>query len=286
MKKTITLAFLALFLMGLCTGCGKKAEPRNAQEIIEEMVVDYGSYGEEAKEHIRALLKELGSVDKDTAARWESIMALWKSSNEALTVNYDEPTAGLPDTDELCFVVLGFQLEPDGTMREELIERLTVASHCAELYPHALIVCTGGGTAAEDETATEAGRMADWLIENGVDLERVIVEDKSLTTAQNAIYTFDILEASHPQVKELVIVSSDYHIATGALLFGAEAILRAEKAGAETVKVVSNAAWKAPSGTLSPMFQAGALIELSGDVDTAFEIYYDTYDIHELPPLK
>ena len=33
------------------------------------------------------------------------------------------------------------------------------------------------------------------------------------------------------------------------------------------------------------MFQAGALIELSGDVETAFEIYYETYDIHELPPL-
>ena len=33
------------------------------------------------------------------------------------------------------------------------------------------------------------------------------------------------------------------------------------------------------------MFQAGALIELSGDVKTAFEIYYETYDIHELPPL-
>ena len=32
----------------------------------------------------------------------------------------------------------------------------------------------------------------------------------------------------------------------------------------------------------SPTFQAGALIELSGDVDTAFEIYYETYDIHEL----
>jgi len=34
------------------------------------------------------------------------------------------------------------------------------------------------------------------------------------------------------------------------------------------------------------MFQAGALIELSGDTETAFEIYYDNYDIHELPPLK
>ena len=34
------------------------------------------------------------------------------------------------------------------------------------------------------------------------------------------------------------------------------------------------------------MFQADALIELSGDVETAFAIYYDTYDIHELPALS
>ena len=81
-------------------------------------------------------------------------------------------------------------------------------------------------------------------------------------------------------------MSSDYHIATGTLLFGAEAMLRAEKTGGESLAVVSNAAWKAPSGSLSTMFQAGALIELSGDEDTAFKIYYDTYDIHELPPLN
>ena len=276
---------LALCLL-LCAGCGKQTEKRSAREIVEEMVVDYGGYGDEADGHIKALLKELGAVDKDAAARWERIMALWKSSNEALTVNYDAPPDGLTDTDGLCFVVLGFQLNPDGTMREELIERLTVALRCAVQYPEALIVCTGGGTAAEDKTATEAGRMAEWLIDNGVAAERVIAEDKSLTTAQNAIFTLDILEAKYPQVKELVVVSSDYHIATGNLLFGAEAILRAEKAGAETVKVVSNAAWQAPSGTLSAMFQAGALIELAGDTETAFEIYYDTYDIHELPPLK
>ncbi len=288
MRRQIRIAvlFLVVLALLLCSGCGQKTAKRNTQEIIEEMVVDYGSYGEKADKQIDALIKEMKAVDKDAASRWDRIMMLWRKANTQLEIHYDEPTADLPDTDELCFVVLGVQLAPDGSMRDELIERLTVALRCAEKYPNALIVCTGGGTAAEDETATEAGRMADWLIENGLAADRVIVEDKSLTTAQNAIYTFDILEASYPQVKELVIVSSDYHIATGDLLFGAEAILRAEKAGAETVKVVSNAAWNAPSGSLSPMFQAGALIELSGDVDTAFEIYYDTYDIHELPPLN
>ena len=285
-NEQLAVLFLLVSALLLTSGCGQKTAKRSTQEIIEEMVVDYGSYGDEADRQIKALLKEMKATDKDAAARWERIMALWKSSNTALTINYDEPTAGLPDTDELCFVVLGFQLNPDGSMRDELVARLTVALRCAQKYPNALIVCTGGGTAAEDETATEAGRMAAWLIENGIAAERVIVEDKSLTTAQNAIYTFDILAERYPQVRELVIVSSDYHIATGTLLFGAEAILRASGAGEETVNVVSNAAWKAPSGTLSTMFQAGALIELSGDAETAFEIYFDTYDIHELPPLK
>ena len=285
-NEQLAVLFLLVSALLLTSGCGQKTAKRSTQEIVEEMVVDYGSYGDEADRQIKALLKEMKATDKDAAARWERIMALWKSSNTALTINFDEPTAGLPDTDELCFVVLGFQLNPDGSMRDELVARLTVALRCAQKYPNALIVCTGGGTAAEDETATEAGRMAAWLIENGIAAERVIVEDKSLTTAQNAIYTFDILAERYPQVRELVIVSSDYHIATGTLLFDAEAILRASGAGEETVNVVSNAAWKAPSGTLSTMFQAGALIELSGDAETAFEIYFDTYDIHELPPLK
>ncbi len=284
-KGQIAMLFLLALAMLPCSGCGQKAAERSSQEIIEEMVVDYGSYGEEADKQIQALLKEMKTVDEDAAPRWERIMELWKNSNTALAIHYDEPTGDLPDTDELCFVVLGFQLNPDGSMRDELIARLTVALRCAELYPNALIVCTGGGTAAEDETATEAGRMADWLIENGVEPERVIVEDRSVTTAQNAIYTYDILTERYPQVTQLAVVSSDYHIATGTLLFEAEAILRAEKAGKETMHVVSNAAWKAPSGSLSAMFQAGALIELSGDVETAFDIYYETYDIHELPPL-
>ena len=279
------IPLLMLSAVCLCFGCEQKKEIRDRQEIIEEMVIDYGSYGSEADERIGSLIKELRSVDADAADRWESILSLWKTANTDLRINDGVLPDGLPDTDELCIVALGFQLNPDGSMRDELIERLKVVLGSAEKYPHALIVCTGGGTAAENESATEAGKMAEWLIGNGIAPERVIVEDQSVTTAQNAIYTCDILTEYYPQVKQLAIVSSDYHIATGALLFEAEAILRAEKAGGEAMRVVSNAAWKAPAGALSTMFQAGALIELSGDTETAFEIYYDTYDIHELPPL-
>ena len=258
---------------------------RTAQDMIEELAVYYGTYGSEAEEKIAELLEGLCAANPVSGAKWGRIMQLWKTVNENSEINENILPDGLPETDELCMIVLGFQLNPDGSMKDELIERLTVAKASAEKYPNSLVVCTGGGTAAENPDATEAGEMAKWLIENGVDPQRVIVEDQSLTTAQNAIYTYRTLTEQYPQVKQLAIISSDYHIATGTLLFGAEATLQAEKAGKETMTVVSNAAWHAPSGTLSTMFQAGALIELSGDVETAFEIYYETYDIHELPAI-
>ena len=258
---------------------------RGPQAVIEEMVVDYGAYGEAATPRVEELLGELEALDADTAARWRRVMALWRSVGSDLAINEGVLPDGLPDTDALCIVALGFQLNPDGSMRDELVERLKVVLRSAEKYPRACVLCTGGGTASENPAATEAGRMAEWLVAQGLSADRVIVEDRSLTTAQNAIYTFDLLEARYPQVTQLAIISSDYHIATGTLLFGAEAALRAEEAGMEAVQVVSNAAWHAPSGSLSPMFQAGALIELSGDAETAFDIYYQTYDIHALPPL-
>ena len=276
MKKRIRTIFLAVMVLCLAAAvlsAGAEEDPRAAaQSQIERIVVSYGADGSRDEE----ALAGLAALDPELGAKWTRIMDLWEAP---VTVTGELPD-GLPEDDSLCLVGLGFQLNPDGTMREELIERLKVMLAASEKYPKALIVCTGGGTAADDPTATEAGRMAEWLKAQGVDPERVIAEDKSLTTAQNAIYTFDILAEKYPQVKQIAIVSSDYHIATGTLLFGAEAILRDSG-----TKVAGNAAWPAPSGSLSAMFQAGALIELSGDVETAFEIYYETYDIHELPPL-
>ena len=302
MRKKLA-AFPALLVLALLlTGCGKAQPPAYAPAptpessvpaespspaaLIKDMVVYYGRYGEEAEGHVAALLGQLREVDSDAADRWERILSLWRSVNSDFEIHEDILPEGLPDTDELCLVVLGFQLEPDGSMRPELIERLKVALASAEKYPKALIVCTGGGTASENPSATEAGKMAEYLMANGIAPERIIVEDRSQTTAQNAAFSCAILEAQYPQVRQLAILSSDYHIATGVLLFGAQSILTAAEPGQERFAVVSNAAYPAPTGTLSTMFQAGALIELSGDIETAFEIYYDTYELHELPPLK
>ena len=286
--KKLTVFAISLLLLGILSACGKKqvSEPVDVQKTIEEIAVDYGTYGAEADDRINTLLQALSDSDPSTGKRVARVMEIWRSPEPGKDLNYDVLPDGLPDTDELCIVVLGFQLKPDGTMKDELIERLNVALASAEKYKNAYIVCTGGGTASENESATEAGEMSKWLEQHGIEKRRLIVEDNSLTTAQNAIFTYDLLTSLYPSVKKIAIVSSDYHIATGELLFKAEAIALAAAPGNERLEVVSNAAWKAPSGTLSTMFQAGAVIEIFGDVETAFKIYYDNYDIHDLPPLK
>ena len=268
-RRILSVICTAAMLICACFPALAESKP---QDLIERMVVSYAAYGERNAQ----AMEELSAAEPALAEKWARIMDLWEAP---VTVNTELPD-GLPGDDTLCLVVLGFQLNPDGTIRAELEERLKTALAASRQYPQAFIVCTGGGTAADNPDATEAGRMAEWLEANGVDPARIIVEDHSLTTAQNAVYTFDLLAEKAPQVNQIAIISSDYHIATGTLLFGAEAILRDSP-----VSIISNAAWQAPSGTLSTMFQAGALIELSGDTETAFEIYYETYDIHELPPL-
>ena len=44
----ILCVLLLLAVVCTCSGCGQRAEKREPQAIIEEMVVDYGSYGSEA----------------------------------------------------------------------------------------------------------------------------------------------------------------------------------------------------------------------------------------------
>ena len=84
--------------------------------------------------------------------------------------------------------------------------------------------------------------MAEWFVDHGIAQDRIIVEKDSLTTDQNATYSCAILTASYPQITELAIVSSDYHVALGSMLFTEAALLHAfENHCVAPYRVVSNA---------------------------------------------
>ena len=211
--------------------------------LVSDMVYAYADRQEAAVDIIRADLEKLNTLDPALGAFWTKLMQTWSEVNSGLTVNPGVLPDGLPEDESLCIVVLGFQLESDGSMAPELLGRCETALQCAEKYPNALIAVTGGGTAWSNPNATEAGVMADWLMARGVAPERILKEDASRTTGDNAEFTVKLLLENHPEVRALAIVSSDYHVPLGVLLFQEEALLHEYETGTLPFSVISNAAF-------------------------------------------
>ena len=129
----------------------------------------------------------------------------------------------LPANSTLCLVGLGFQLNADGSMKPELIGRLEKLKTAADNYPDAIIVCTGGYTASNNNSVSEGGQMANWLISQGVDPSRILIESNAMSTLQNAENTLAMLAQAHPEITKIKIVTSDYHMSTGVSLFQSQA---------------------------------------------------------------
>ena len=65
--------------------------------------------------------------------------------------------------------------------------------------------------------------MARWLRTNGVEAGRILAENRSLTTSQNALYTLQLLKEKQPQVTRMVIITSDYHMPSAVQYFRSQA---------------------------------------------------------------
>ena len=239
-------------------------DPELLQAEINQCVLTIISDNVRKPGSVQVDIDKLAALDKESADRWEAIIKYWNDANEKDFVNKDILPDGLPDDNSLCIVVLGYQLNADGTMKDELIGRLETALDNADKYPNAYILVTGGGTASANSSATEADCMAEWLIENGIAEDKVIIENMSKTTAENALFSYAILDRDYPEVSSIAIVTSDYHIPLGCMLFNSELMLDRNK-NIGDIAVVANSAYDADVvGGFSMSSQADWLNHLYG----------------------
>lgn len=239
-------------------------DPELLQAEINQCVLTIISDNVRKPGSVQVDIDKLAALDKESADRWEAIIKYWNDANEKDFVNKDILPDGLPDDNSLCIVVLGYQLNADGTMKDELIGRLETALDNADKYPNAYILVTGGGTASANSSATEADCMAEWLIENDIAEDKVIIENMSKTTAENALFSYAILDRDYPEVSSIAIVTSDYHIPLGCMLFNSELMLDRNK-NIGDIAVVANSAYDADVvGGFSMSSQADWLNHLYG----------------------
>ncbi len=286
--KSIIAALTAVVMIFTSTAClsGCTKEKREASAVIEDIITYHGCYDTLADAKVDELLGELNDIDSKQGELWKNIMDYWKYANTDLKVNIDKLPDNLSDKNNLALVVLGFELNDDGTMKDELIGRLNVALACSKQYKNAYVICTGGGTAKDNKKVTEAGLMGDWLTKHGLDKNRLIIENKSLTTAQNAEFSYGIVLKKYPEIDSVAIISSSYHIAWGSLLFEAEFMKYAMENDVPEIHVVSNAAYKTSNETYKESeilrWETGGMLQLVGNNDLAMKYYYNEYEKPEL----
>lgn len=280
MKRILAILMAMILLMANVSAFGEAIGAQTDEgQLIEDMILYHGCYGEAASEEVNGLLEALKAIDSRQGELWEDIMDYWAHANTGLVIHTDALPEGLPTDDSLALVILGGALNADGSMRDELIARLNVGLKCAAQYPNAYVVCTGGGTARENKSVTEAGQMGYWLLENGLDENRLILEDKSLSTIENARYTLDILCKYHPRVSSIAIISSDYHIARGALLFETAALMKLFEEQGPAIHIVSNCASPAPDKNFTEEYLRGwqmyNMLQMTGDEELAQQYLQD-----------
>lgn len=255
-----------------------EASTEESHALIRDIVLQHGYYGDKADDQVNALLDELSLENSREGRLWKDIIDYWDYANEEMPVNIDKLPDNLPKDDSLCIMILGFELNDDGSMQPELIGRLKVALNCANQYPNAYVVCTGGGTALNNRFVTEADLMGEWLVSNGLDEKRLIIENQSQTTAENAILSYGILRKDYPDVNSVALISSSYHIPWGALLLEAAFMKTASEGQSEEIHVISNAAYDFvnPKYADVPRFETGGLLQLIGEDALAMKYYSNT----------
>lgn len=102
-------------------------------------------------------------------------------------------------------IVLGHKLS-NNMPNEVLKYRLRAALKYSDNNPNTKLILSGGIT--KNNTVSEASVMKEYLIKNGLEADRIILEDKSMDTIENIRNCKKYIERN----SKIVLLSSNYHI--------------------------------------------------------------------------
>ncbi len=119
------------------------------------------------------------------------------------------------DYNEDAIVVLGAGIRGD-KVTLPLKMRLDKAVEYHLENPNAYIVVSGGQ--GFQETVTEAYAMKKYLVENGVNEDRILKEEKATSTYENMKYSKKILEKYYTGDYSVAIITNNFHIFRGATI--------------------------------------------------------------------
>lgn len=115
--------------------------------------------------------------------------------------------SGEPD----FLLILGCRVKGD-TPDEMLRLRAEAAAKFLNEHKNVRAICCGG-IVHEDQTKSEAQAIKEILLQNGIESERIFLEDKSQTTFENFVNAKKITDSLQTEKEpEIAFISSEFHL--------------------------------------------------------------------------
>ena len=111
----------------------------------------------------------------------------------------------MPASPQDYVIVLGAHVRSTGPSRA-LALRLDKALEYAESHPDTVFIVSGGQ--GSNEPCTEASAMKKYLTDRGLPEERILLEDRSVNTRENLIFSKELI----PPNASVGIISNSFHI--------------------------------------------------------------------------
>lgn len=123
----------------------------------------------------------------------------------------NKSSLNIPKENHDAIIVLGAGLVRGDRISETLASRLNKALEYANSNKDSIIIVSGGQGA--DETISEAFAMKKYLLMKSIDENRIFMEDKSVNTKENFLFSKKILDGIFDgQEYSVVFVTNDFHI--------------------------------------------------------------------------
>lgn len=107
-----------------------------------------------------------------------------------------------------ALIVLGHRLKDDGSISDILRKRLDITKQGVKIFLPDIII-TSGGVANKKALISEAFKMKEMLVSEGLDEKMIIIEDKSKSTFDNALYSVKICKDNN--INRIIVVTSIDH---------------------------------------------------------------------------
>lgn len=126
-----------------------------------------------------------------------------------------------PAYDKDYVIVLGCRIRPDGTLYPLIRGRVDraiafVRAQAAACGKQPILVPSGGK--GSDEPLSEAEAMADYMREQGIEEDRILLENRSQTTRENLAFSRALIESAEKDGNKVAFSTSSYHVCRGGIL--------------------------------------------------------------------